>query len=70
MTNQKYIIAYIEGEENYKFLCVKDNNKITIIYDYISSRKDLYVGCEVENEQYITKPATDEDLDEAFINKI
>ena len=64
--------AYIPNEEGYwKFLCIKEKSGLVrVVYDYNCRRKDQFITVELCNEKYIVRDATDEDLDEALINKL
>jgi hypothetical protein len=69
--NKKYVIAYIPKEEkSWKFLCIDDGKEIKVIYDYNTKRKNDFISTTLYNTMYIVRDATQDDLDEALINKL
>ena len=73
MTKTRYVLAHLpEFGNEWKFLCVDDGEEIRIVYDYSLKRKkeDKFIGTTVINTLYRIRDATQDDLDEAFINEL
>jgi len=67
----KLVVAYHKNDEkNWKFLCLNNGKSITIMHDYNKRRKDQFKDCAVTSDNYIIRDATQDEIDEAMVDRI
>ena len=66
----EYILAYIPEAKDWKFLCVDDGDEIRVVFDFNTKRGNDFIGTTLINTIYVTRKATQEDIDEAMVENL